>query len=124
SGAPSTADAHPNRGIGLDVTDVVRMLAVLGNHPESVVDHAAADGRPARLTALAAGGFEDDPRHLAAYRVHQQSLDAMDHLPFEVPNVGHSLRFCRISGERDAKPQRKMWSSRPLPRGRLPHSGF
>src|SRR2546429_151197 len=66
--SPPTANAHPNGGVGLDVSDVVGMLTVLGDHPELVAHHAAAHRGVPRLPRSAADGLEHGHRQLPAHR--------------------------------------------------------
>ena len=57
--APSTADANPNPGIGLNVPDVARSAAVLGDDPKDAVVEAVGNRSASRLSGLASDGLQD-----------------------------------------------------------------
>ena len=57
--APPTADANPNPGIRLDVSDVACPAAVLGDDPKDAVVEAVCNRSASRASGLASDGLQD-----------------------------------------------------------------
>src|SRR5271167_566089 len=87
--APLAADTQPHRRVGLDVADVIGMVAMFGDHPVLLAHQLSADCGATRLPRLAPGGLQHGHWQLPADRVDHEPLDAMNELPFEISGTGH-----------------------------------